>query len=127
MLPERAQQHAPRAPRLNAWTLDGGWLQRGEFIEATQPDGSIALRFHARDLHLVLGPGADGRPVPFHVTIDGHAPGADHGVDVDEQGRGQAGRERLYQLVRQRGDVADHTFEIHLDSAGARAWVFTFG
>ena len=127
VLPERAQQHAPRAPRLNAWTLGGGWLQRAEFIEATQPDGSIALRFHARDLHLVLGPGPDGKPVPFHVTIDGHAPGADHGVDVDEQGRGQANRERLYQLVRQRGDVADHTFEIHLDSAGARAWVFTFG
>jgi thiol-disulfide isomerase/thioredoxin len=127
VLPERAQQHAPRAPRLNAWTLGGGWLQRAEFVEATQPGGSIALRFHARDLHLVLGPGADGRPVPIRVTIDGHAPGADHGVDIDEQGRGEVAVERLYQLVRQRGDVADHTFEIHLDSAGARAWVFTFG
>jgi len=127
VLPERAQQHVPRAPRLNTWTLGGGWAQRGEFVESTAPGGAIALRFHARDLHLVLGPGSDGQPVPFRVTIDGHPPGADHGVDVDEQGRGQATQVRLYQLVRQRGDVADHTFEIQLDRAGARAWVFTFG
>ena len=127
VLPERAQQHAPRAPRLNTWTLGGGWVQHAEFIETTGSGGSIALRFHARDLHLVLGPGSDGRPIPFHVTIDGHAPGRDHGVDVDEQGRGQVTHERLYQLVRQAGDIADHTFEIQLDRAGARAWVFTFG
>jgi len=127
VLPERAQQHVPRAPRLNAWTLGGGWLQRGEFVESTAPDGSIALRFHARDLHVVLGPGPDGKPVSFRIAIDGHAPGADHGVDADEQGRGTITHERLYQLVRQHGDVGDHTFEIHLDSAGARAWVFTFG
>lgn len=75
----------------------------------------------------MLGPGADGKPVPFRIAIDGHAPGPDHGVDVDEQGRGTITHERLYQLVRQHGDVADHTFEIHLDGAGARAWVFTFG
>jgi len=127
VLPERAQQHVARAPRLNAWTLGGAWVQRGEFVESTAPDASIALRFHARDLHLVLGPGTDGKPVPFRITIDGHAPAADHGVDVDEQGRGAIKHARLYQLVRQHGDVADHTFEIHLDGAGARAWVFTFG
>ena len=127
VLPERAQQHVARAPRLNAWTLGDAWVQRGEFVESTAPDASIALRFHARDLHLVLGPGTDGKPVPFRITIDGHAPAADHGVDVDEQGRGAIKHARLYQLVRQHGDVADHTFEIHLDGAGARAWVFTFG
>ncbi|HEY8976834.1 MAG TPA: thioredoxin family protein [Burkholderiaceae bacterium] len=127
VLPERLQQHAPRAPRLNAWTLGGGWVQRGEFVESATPGATVALRFHARDLHLVLGPGADGSPVAFRVTIDGHAPGADHGVDTDEQGRGLVTHERLYQLVRQRGAVADRTFEIHLDGAGARAWVFTFG
>jgi len=127
VLPERVQRHAPRAPRSNAWTLGGEWVQRGEFVESTAPGGSIALRFHARDLHLVAGPGADGRPVAFRITIDGRAPGTDHGVDVDEQGRGVLTHERLYQLVRQRGDVGDHTFEIQLDGAGARAWVFTFG
>ena len=127
VLPDRVQQHVPRAPRLNGWTLGGGWLQRSEFVESSAPGSSIALRFHARDLHLVLGPGADGRPVPFHITVDGHAPGADHGVDVDEQGRGTITGERLYQLVRQHDGVADRTFEIHLDGPGARAWVFTFG
>ncbi|MFL6682660.1 MAG: thioredoxin family protein [Burkholderiaceae bacterium] len=127
VLPERAQQHTPRAPRLDAWTLGGGWVQHAEYVEATAPGGTIALRFHARDLHLVLGPGSDGQPVPFRITIDGHAPGRDHGVDVDEQGRGQVTHARLYQLVRQAGDIADHTFEIELDRTGARAWVFTFG
>jgi thiol-disulfide isomerase/thioredoxin len=112
-------------PRLNAWGLGGGWVQRAEYVEATEAGGTIALRFHARDLHLVLG--ADGQRVPFHVTIDGHPPGTDHGVDVDDQGRGEIAGERLYQLVRQRDAGADHTFEIRFDKAGARAWVFTFG
>jgi len=127
VLPDRAQQHAPRAPRLNAWTLGGGWVQHAEFVESTAAGGTIALRFHARDLHLVLGPGSDGQAVPIRITIDGHAPGRDHGVDVDEQGRGLVTHERLYQLVRQAGDIGDHTFEIQLDRASARAWVFTFG
>ena len=127
VLPDRTQRHVARAPSLNAWTLGGAWLQRPEFVEATEADGSIAMRFHARDLHLVLGPGADGQPVPFHVSVDGHVPGPDHGVDVDDQGRGEIAGERLYQLVRQHGDVADHTFEIRFDKPGARAWVFTFG
>jgi len=126
VLPDRTQRHAPRPPRLNAWTLGGGWVQRSEFVEATEADGTIALRFHARDLHLVLG-STDGRPVPFRVTVDGHAPGPDHGVDVDDQGRGTISGERLYQLVREKDAVADHTFEIRFDRAGARAWVFTFG
>ena len=127
VLPDRSQHHDHRAPRVNNWTLAGGWVQHQEFIESTDPDGTLALRFHARDLHLVMGPGADGRPVPFRITIDGHPPGPDHGVDVDVQGAGQVAGERLYQLVRQQGAVADHTFEIHFDKPGARAWVFTFG
>ncbi len=126
VLPDRAQRHPPATPRLNAWTLGGGWVQRPEYVETTEADGTIAMRFHARDLHLVLGT-ADGQPVPFRITVDGHAPGRDHGVDVDEQGRGVVSGERLYQLVRTQDAVADHTFEIRLDRAGARAWVFTFG
>ena len=127
VLPDRVQRHVARAPGLNAWTLGGGWLQRPEFVEATEADGTIAIRFHARDLHLVLGPGADGKPVSFRVTVDDRAPGADRGVDIDEQGRGEITGERLYQLVRQHDGVADHTFEIRFDKPGARAWVFTFG
>jgi thiol-disulfide isomerase/thioredoxin len=126
VLPDRMQRHAPATPRLNAWTLGGGWVQRPEYVETTEADGTIALRFHARDLHLVLG-SADGKPVAFRIAIDGRAPARDHGVDVDEQGRGTVSGERLYQLVREQDAVADHTFEIRFDRAGARAWVFTFG
>ena len=126
VLPDRPQRHAPAMPRLNAWTLGGGWVQRPEHVESTEADGTLAMRFHARDLHLVLG-AADGQPVPFRITVDGRAPGRDHGVDVDEQGRGTISGERLYQLVREQDAVADHTFEIRFDRAGARAWVFTFG
>ena len=125
--PDRAQHHVPIEPRLNAWSLGGGWVQRPEYVESTDAGGTIRMRFHARDLHLVLGPGANGRPIPLRITVDGHAPGRDHGVDVDEQGRGEVTSERLYQLVRQQDAVADHTFEIRFEGAGARAWVFTFG
>jgi len=125
--PDRVQRHVAAAPRRNAWTLDGSWIQRPEFIESTAPDGAIAIRFHARDLHLVLGPGPDGKPVAFRVFVDGKPPGADHGVDVDAQGRGEVSGERLYQLVRQQGEVVDRTFEIRFERPGARAWVFTFG
>jgi thiol-disulfide isomerase/thioredoxin len=123
--PDRTRRYTPARPRLNAWSLDGDWTQRSEYVEAMAPGGAIALRFHARDLHLVLG--SDGRRVPFRITIDGHAPGRDHGVDVDDQGRGEIAGERLYQLVRQQDAGADHTFEIRFDKPGARAWVFTFG
>ena len=83
-------------------------------------NGRIVYRFHARDLHLVLGPAADGKPVRFRVLIDGKAPGADHGVDVDDQGNGVVAEQRLYQLIRQRKPVADRDFEIEFLDPGAR-------
>jgi thiol-disulfide isomerase/thioredoxin len=122
---DQPRRYAPATPRLNAWSLGGDWTQRSEYVETTAPGGALALRFHARDLHLVLG--SDGQRVPFRITIDGHAPGRDHGVDVDDQGHGEIAGERLYQLVRQQDAGADHTFEIRFDKPGARAWVFTFG
>ena len=125
VLRDRSRRYALGKPRLNAWAMGGNWAQRAEYVESSDGPGTIALRFHARDLHLVLG--SAGRRIAFTITIDGHAPGRDHGVDVDEQGRGEIAGERLYQLVRQHDASADHTFEIHFDEAGARAWVFTFG
>ena len=90
-------------------------------------DGGIVYRFHSRDLHLVLGPGPDGKPAQFRVTIDGAAPGDNHGVDTDANGAGTVTEQRLYQLVRQKGAIADHTFEIHFLDPGVQAFAFTFG
>jgi len=84
-------------------------------------------RFHARDLHLVLGPGAAGRPVRFRVTLDGAPPGASHGVDADAEGRGVVTGQRLYQLLRQDGAIGDRTFEIRFLDPGVQAYAFTFG
>lgn len=112
---------------LNHWSLDGVWSIGGEYATATRPSGAIAFRFHARDLHLVMGPSVPGRPIRFRVTIDGAAPGADHGVDVDAEGRGSVQEPRMYQLVRQAGPVADRTFRIEFLDPGVRAYVFTFG
>jgi hypothetical protein len=88
--------------------------------------GSIAFRFHARDAHLVLDRGSD-EPIPFRVLLDGEAPGASHGVDVDEDGRGVLAEGRLYQLVREHGEVRERTLEITFGEPGAEAYAFTFG
>ncbi|MDE1148774.1 MAG: redoxin domain-containing protein [Azospirillaceae bacterium] len=112
---------------LNHWGLAGNWAVGAEYATLDQPSGRIAFRFHARDLHLVLAPGADGRPIRFRIRVDGAAPGAGHGADVDAEGLGTVRDARLYQLVRQAGPVADHTFEIEFLDAGVRAYAFTFG
>ncbi|MDT6964111.1 cytochrome c biogenesis protein DipZ [Cupriavidus sp. SZY C1] len=112
---------------LNQWGLTGQWTVGPEQAMLDRADGSIRYRFRARDLHLVLGPGADGRAVRFVVTIDGKAPGASHGADIDANGNGAVTATRLYQLVRQAGDVGEHTFEIRFLDAGAQAYAFTFG
>ena len=85
------------------------------------------FRFHARDLHLVLGPGKDGKPVRFKVKLDGTAPGDDHGSDTDANGAGTVQGNRLYQLIRQKGTVEDRTFEIEFLDSGVQAFAFTFG
>lgn len=86
--------------QLNEWSLLGDWTVRGENAVLNGAGGSIVYRFHARDLHLVLGPAADGKPIRFRVTIDGKAPGVDHGTDIDADGQGLVDSQRLYQLVR---------------------------
>ncbi len=112
--------------RLNTWSLAGDWTVGGEFATLNQASGSITYRFHARDLHLVLG-SDQGRPIRFRVKIDGAAPGADHGSDVDAEGWGAVHEHRLYQLVRQSGAVSDRTFEIEFVDPGVHAYAFTFG
>jgi cytochrome c biogenesis protein CcdA/thiol-disulfide isomerase/thioredoxin len=119
--------YAPGAPRLNEWGLDGNWTIDGEHARLNAAGGGIAYRFHARDLHLVLGPATADNPVRFQVTIDGMKPGESHGADIDADGRGVVTAQRLYQLIRQAGPVGDHLFEIHFLDPGVDAYAFTFG
>ncbi|HTJ93030.1 MAG TPA: cytochrome c biogenesis protein DipZ [Pararobbsia sp.] len=119
--------HAPSNPALNQWGLAGDWNVSAENATLAKPDGQIVYRFHARDLHLVLGPSADGKPVRFRVTVDGKAPGDAHGSDIAADGSGTVTGQRLYQLVRQQGDVTDHTFAIQFLDPGVQAFSFTFG
>ncbi|WP_025596689.1 cytochrome c biogenesis protein DipZ [Burkholderia sp. WSM2230] len=118
---------SPARLRTGSWSLDGEWNVAGERAQSGHNGAKIAYRFHARDLHLVLGPMTDGKPVRFRVTIDGKAPGASHGADTDANGVGVVDKERLYQLVRQSGAVEDRTFEIQFLDAGVSAYAFTFG
>ncbi len=124
---DAAHDYVATTPKLNEWGLTGNWTVGSEQATLNTPGGSIYYRFHARDLHLVLGPGADGKPVRFQVTVDGKAPGDGHGVDTDTDGNGTVTGQRLYQLVREAGPVGDHTFEIHFLDPGVQAFAFTFG
>ena len=117
----------PDGLRRNQWALSGDWRIGPVPALLAAPGGTIAFQFHARDLHLVMGPPAGHPPVRFRVRLDGDPPGAAHGVDVDEHGDGRADYQRMYQLIRQRPPIDDRRFEIELLDAGVEAFVFTFG
>ena len=124
---DKSHVYATGPMQLNDWSLAGDWTISDERAQLNAAGGSIAYRFHARDLHLVLGPSADGSPVRFVVTVDGKSPGAAHGADIDAEGEGVVTMQRLYQLVRDPGAVKDHTFEIRFRDPGVQAYAFTFG
>jgi hypothetical protein len=124
---ERRVYAAPPALRLNQWALSGAWKVGRQGAVVEQPGGRIAMRFHARDVHLVMGAARRGERVPFRVRVDGEPPGAAHGGDTDARGDGVAAEPRLCQLVRQPGPVAERRFEIEFPAAGAEAFAFTFG
>ena len=117
----------PTRLRLNHWALTGDWTVAPGSIHLNQPGGRIAYRFHARDLHLVMGPAAHVTSVRFRLLIDGQPPGAAHGVDVDAGGYGTVAEQRMYQLIRQTKPIADRTFEIEFLDSGVDAFAFTFG
>ncbi|WP_330207599.1 MULTISPECIES: cytochrome c biogenesis protein DipZ [unclassified Pseudomonas] len=128
LVPDKVATYNPPANlTLNDWSLGGQWAVGAEQATASAPASRIVYRFHARDLHLVLGPGADGKPVRFNVSIDGQAPGDAHGVDVAADGSGRVTEQRLYQLVRQTDEVKDRTFTIEFLDPGVSAYAFTFG
>jgi cytochrome c biogenesis protein CcdA/thiol-disulfide isomerase/thioredoxin len=124
---DEARDYTVGRLRLNQWGLAGNWTVGAEQAVLNQPGGAISYRFRARDLHLVLGPARNGKPVQFQVTIDGKAPGENCGADIDADGKGTVSETRLYQLVRQCGDVQERTFEIRFLDGGVEAYVFTFG
>jgi len=123
---ERRADRLPERLRVNHWVLAGVWTTGRENVVLDRAGGSIAFRFHARDAHLVLSPGAR-EPIPFRVLLDGEAPGSSHGVDVDEDGNGLLRDGRLYQLVREHDAIRERTLEITFLEPGAEAYAFTFG
>jgi cytochrome c biogenesis protein CcdA/thiol-disulfide isomerase/thioredoxin len=124
---DSAHTYTPGHQDLNGWGLAGNWTVHADYATLNRSGGAIVYRFHARDLHLVLGPEPDGKPVRFRVTIDGAPPGEDRGVDTNAAGFGTVKEQRLYQLVRQAGDITDRTFEITFLDPGVQAFSFTFG
>ena len=128
LVPNQSKAYtAPNELQRNQWALAGRWTVDPESAVLDAASGRVSFRFHARDLHLVLGPGKDGGPIRFRVTLDGAAPGADRGSDVDVDGQGIVREQRLYQLIRQSGGVGDRTFTIEFLDAGVQAFAFTFG
>ena len=113
--------------RLNQWSLSGDWTIGRQGIVLNKSGGRIAYRFHARDLHLVMGPAQRGTPVRFRVLLDGQPAVAVRGLDVDGRGEGTVTEQRLYQLIRQPQPISDRQFEIEFLDAGVEAFAFTFG
>ena len=124
---ERRRDAAAGELARNEWSLVGEWSLFEEEAVLEAPGGAIAYRFQARDVNLVLAPPDDDAPVRFAVRLDGEPPGADRGVDVDAAGEGTVSEPRMYQLIRQRKDVTQRTFEIAFEEPGVHAFVFTFG
>jgi hypothetical protein len=112
---------------LNQWGVSGSWNVGAESAVLQAAPGKIIFRFHSRDVHMVLGPAKNGKPIRFRVKLDAAAPGDDHGTDSAPDGAGEVREPRLYQLIRQRGQVLDRTFEIEFLDPGVQAFSFTFG
>jgi thiol-disulfide isomerase/thioredoxin len=126
LLHDEAKAYGAGPLELNDWSLEGRWLDSRQSARSLAPGAKISFRFHARDLHLVLGSGT-GKPIRFRVTLDGKLPGPDAGVDIGANGMGVVKEQRLYQLIRQKGEVRDRTFTIEFFDPGVDAFSFTFG
>ena len=113
--------------RLNQWALSGDWTVKKQSVILNKVNGKIVYRFHARDLHLVMGPTVAGTSIHFRVLINGKIPGDSHGIDIDEKGNGKVSEQRMYQLIRQSKPISDCEFEIEFLDTDVEAFAFTFG
>ncbi len=128
MRPNRPHVYGtPERLRLNQWALRGEWTAEEQYSRADAAGAQIAYRFHARDLHMVMGPASPANSVRYRVLLDGQPPGAAHGADVDGQGYGLVIDQRLHQLIRQPGSITERTFEITFLDPGVQVYAFTFG
>jgi thiol-disulfide isomerase/thioredoxin len=128
VVPDKRRVYAaPASLTLNSWALSGDWTVGRQGAVLNTANGRIVYRFHARDLHIVMGPAARGTTVRFRLTLDGQPPGAAHGIDVDAQGNGSVTEQRMYQLIRQQKPIVDRQFEIEFLDPGVEAFSFTFG
>jgi thiol-disulfide isomerase/thioredoxin len=126
--PDRRRDYTvPSRLTLNQWALAGEWTVGQVAVALAAPNGRIAYRFQARDLHLVMGPQRPETVVRFRVSLDGQPPGQAHGLDVDDRGNGRIVEQRLYQLIRQTRPIVERQFEIEFLDAGVEAFAFTFG
>lgn len=123
----RRDYEQPPVLLLNQWALSGAWTVRPDAAASNEPNARLSFSFHARDLHLVMGPSVDGAAVRYRVLVDGKPPGRAHGVDVDDQGLGSVVEPRMYQLIRQPGPVRQRRFEIEFLDPGVEVYSFTFG
>jgi hypothetical protein len=126
LLHDQPKAYASAPLSLNDWSLEGQWIDNRQSARSLVPGAKLSFRFHARDLHLVLG-STSGKPLRFRVTLDGQMPGPNAGVDVKPDGSGVVTGQRLYQLVRQKGEVRDRTFTVTFLDPGVEAFSFTFG
>ena len=126
LLRDQPKTYSGAPLKLNDWSLEGRWQDGRESARSLGGGAKINFRFNARDLHLVLG-STTGKPIRFRVTLDGKAPGADAGSDIDAQGYGVITDERLYQLIRQKGAIRERSFTITFLDPSVEAFAFTFG
>jgi thiol-disulfide isomerase/thioredoxin len=118
---------APMRLGLNEWAPAGTWTVTDRAAVLVEPGGSIAFRFEARDVNLVMGPAKGATPIRFRVRLDGEPAAGATGSDVDSDGAGTTAEQRTYQLIRQPAASGERTFEIEFLDAGIEAFCFTFG
>jgi thiol-disulfide isomerase/thioredoxin len=117
----------PANLQLNQWALLGEWTIEKEKVRLNGKQGKIIYRFHARDVNLIMAPGAKSSALKFRVLTDGKPPGDAHGLDIDANGNGTVTEPRMYQLIRQQGPITDHEFQIEFSDPGVEVYDFTFG